>query len=373
MSVIKILHAADLHLDSPFEALSAEKAAQRRREQRELLYALSDLARTEEADLVLLAGDLLDSDSIYSETAAGLSRCLASIPAPVFISPGNHDYYTPFSPWENTDFGANVHIFKKNRLECVKVSNLPVLVFGAAFTERRSAPLLEGISVQRQEGLLNIMCIHCDPEGGSDSPYNPVTKEQLAGSGMDYVAMGHIHQGSELKKAGDTYYAWPGCPEGRGFDETGFRFVYIAQIDTETRLTTLSRKSIALRKYQDIAVDVTDGEPLLKIHSALPEDTARDIYRITLTGKTDAPPDIKKLYRELEGMFFALQLRDRTRFKENLWEKAGEDSLRGLFLKKMKLRLEAASSEEERLKIEKAARWGLAALNNSEEVSGDDY
>ena len=56
MSKLKILHSADLHLDSPFEGLTAGKAAIRRGEQRQLLSALSGLARDEKADIVLLSG-----------------------------------------------------------------------------------------------------------------------------------------------------------------------------------------------------------------------------------------------------------------------------------------------------------------------------
>ena len=68
MSKMKILHAADLHLDSPFEGLPAAKAAQRRQEQRELLKKIAHTAEAERAELVLLSGDLLDSDSAYMET-----------------------------------------------------------------------------------------------------------------------------------------------------------------------------------------------------------------------------------------------------------------------------------------------------------------
>ena len=98
MRKIRILHAADLHLDSPFEGLSAGKAAVRRSEQRELLGRLSALARTEQADLVLLRGDLLDSGRPYFETGEELIRALGRIGAPVFIAPGNHDFYSPQSP-----------------------------------------------------------------------------------------------------------------------------------------------------------------------------------------------------------------------------------------------------------------------------------
>ena len=89
---LRFLHAADLHLDSPFEGLPAGKAAIRRQEQRTLLAALADLAAEEQVDLVLLSGDLLDSANTYYETGDELVRSLQNIDAPVFIAPGNHDY-----------------------------------------------------------------------------------------------------------------------------------------------------------------------------------------------------------------------------------------------------------------------------------------
>ena len=92
--MIKLLHAADLHLDSPFEGLGESKAAVRRTEQRQLLYRIAQLAHNEKVHLVLLAGDLLDSDSAYAETGEELVKALGGIEAPVFISPGNHDFYS---------------------------------------------------------------------------------------------------------------------------------------------------------------------------------------------------------------------------------------------------------------------------------------
>ena len=94
MSRIRILHAADLHLDSPFEGLPAAKAAQRRQEQRELLKKMANTAEAEQVQLVLLSGDLLDSDSAYTETAEELVRALGGMSVPVIISPGNHDFYS---------------------------------------------------------------------------------------------------------------------------------------------------------------------------------------------------------------------------------------------------------------------------------------
>ena len=68
-----------------------------------------------------------------------------------------------------------------------------------------------------------------------NSPYNAVTKEQIASSGLRYLALGHIHQSSGLLRAGHTAYAWPGCAMGRGFDELGEKGAYLVTL-TDSRL-----------------------------------------------------------------------------------------------------------------------------------------
>ena len=365
MSKLRILHSADLHLDSPFEGLSAGKAAIRRGEQRELLTALAALARREQADIVLLAGDLLDSDNTYYETGEELIRCLGQIPAPVFIAPGNHDYYSARSPYARLKLPENVHVFTQNAIEAVELPALGARVYGAAFTEKRSGALLRGFQAPKQEGIRNLLCIHGEV-GARDSAYNPISPQELADSGMDYVALGHIHKASGLQKAGDTWYAWPGCPEGRGFDETGEKTVSLVELSEEgCRMETFP---IASRRYEVMKVDVTGSDPLLAVHTQLPDETVSDIYRIVLTGETEQSPDMNRLYAALSELFFELQLRDETRLRRSVWERAGEDTLRGLFLMKLKKRYDAAGTEEQRLAIEQAARWGLAALDNREEV-----
>ena len=369
MKEIKILHCADLHLDSPFEGLSSGKASLRRREQRELLKRLSELARTEEVDLLLLSGDLLDSDNTYYETGEELNQCLRSLTVPVFIAPGNHDYYSPKSPYARLKLPQNVYVFTKNEVEGVELGELGVCVYGAAFTEKRSGPLLRGVSAQRREDMLNIMCIHGDVGGKSDD-YNPISQEEIAASGMDYIGLGHIHKASGLKKAGDTWYSWPGCPEGRGFDETGEKTVNLIRLSKEG--CELETRCIAGRRYESVKLDITGVDPLLAIHTSLPDDTMQDIYRITLTGEAEGNLDINRLYSNLDEMFFELQIRDETRIYRGLWDYAGEDSLRGLFLKKLKDAFDTVKDDKQRSTIEQAARWGLAALDNMEEVVRHD-
>ena len=102
---------------------------------------------------------------------------------------------------------------------------------------------------------------------------------------------------------------------------------------------------------------------------ALPDETVRDIYRITLTGETAQAPDLTRLYDSLSELFFDLQIRDRTHIRRSVWERAGEDSLRGIFLMKLRALYDSAADDESRERIEQAARWGLAALDNAEEVA----
>ena len=363
---MKLLHSADLHLDSPFEALGAGKAAMRRGEQRELLSRLAALAREERVDLVLLAGDLLDSDKPYFETGEELVRCLALMRVPVFIAPGNHDFYTPKSLWSRLKLPDNVFLFTENEMRRFDLPELGVRVYGAAFTDRHSGPLLRDFCAPRQEGITNLLCLHGEL-GRADSPYDPITEEELSSSGIDYAALGHIHRASGLQRAGQTWYAWPGCPEGRGFDETGEKTVSLVTLEGES--CTLETRSIALRHYETLRVDVTGTDPLLAVHTSLPDETVSDIYRIVLTGETDDSPDLRHLQEALGELFFELQLRDETHPRLSLWERAGDDSLRGLFLKKLHARYERARDETERRQIEQAARWGLAALDRREEVT----
>jgi DNA repair exonuclease SbcCD nuclease subunit len=285
----------------------------------------------------------------------------------VVIAPGNHDYYSAKSIWARLKFPDNVFVFRSDAVKCLELEELGVRVFGAAYTDRSCRPLLEGFRAERYPGTLNLLCLHAEVDG-KDSRYCPVSSAQLAGSGLDYAAFGHVHKASGLLYAGETCYSWPGCPEGRGFDETGDRTVNLVEIDRESGRTELKLLSIARRRYEILQADISENEPLLAIHALLPENTEKDIYRILLTGETDTAPDTAALQNSLEGLFFHLQVRDETRPRRDIWEKAGSDTLRGIFLTKCRERYDAASTEEEKALVELAVRYGLAAMENREVV-----
>lgn len=211
--MLTIIHGADFHLDAPFAALPPDKARARRAEQRELLDRLAGLAEERRADVVLLSGDLLDGGQTYQETVQALARTLGGIPAPVFIAPGNHDCYGPRSVYAGTAWPDNVHIFSTVAVEGVELPGLNCVVHGAAFTTPQAdrSPLM-GFAAPR-DGRIHLMALHGDVEG--KGRYGPIALEDIAASGLTYLALGHIHACSGLQKAGDTYWAYPGCPEGR--------------------------------------------------------------------------------------------------------------------------------------------------------------
>ena len=360
--MLNFIHGADFHLDSPFAGLGPAQAAQRREEQRELLDRLADLARETGAQLVLLSGDLVDSHRVYQETARALCRCLGSIPCPVFLAPGNHDYYSPSSVYAGLDWPENVHIFSSGEMERVELKELGCAVYGRAFlAPREEGSPLAGFRAE-EDNLFRLGCLHGDT--APNSPYGPITREELAGSGLHYLALGHIHQGTGLQRAGEAWWAYPGCPEGRGFDETGEKGVL--HLTGEPGALTARFVPLARRRYGELEVDLTGRpDPLSALRAALPGGTQEDIYRITLTGEGDAP-DLRALEEALAPSFFALTLRDRTRLPRDLWARRGEDTLTGLFLEEMS-RLCQGEPDNERYQL--AARFGLAALEGGEDVS----
>ena len=360
--MVKFLHAADLHLDSPFSALKPEQAALRRREQRLLLSALAQAAKENACQLMLLAGDLFDSADAYPETVEALMSALADCGAQVFIAPGNHDCCLAGSACLRRDWPENVRIFTSETVEAVELPELGVRVYGAGFRSAQCRPLLPGFRA-KQDGMTNLMVLHGDVTNAA-SPYNAVSPADIAASGLSYLALGHIHMASGLQKAGQTFYAWPGCAVGRGFDELGQKGCYLGTLE-DSGGVQLEFLPLGGRKYEILNVPAGQ-DALASVLDALSADTSQDIYRIVLTGEADTP-DLAALREALEPRFYALQLRDATTPRRELWAGMEEDTLRGLFLRRLHARYEAAQEEPERRAIALAARLGLAAMEGREE------
>ena len=236
-------------------------------------------------------------------------------------------------------------------------------VHGAAFTapECPADRVLSGFRAP-EDGLIHIGLLHGDVTG-SASRYRPLRTADIAASALDYLALGHVHAAA-LSAAGDVPYGYCGCPEGRGFDELGDKGFLTGQVErghAELRFVPFAR-----RRYCIVQADVTDGDPLAALERTLPHDTESDIYRIRLTGTPEEPPRLPLLQEALAERFFALQLRDETSVRREVWDRCGEDTLRGLFLEELRRQYDAAPDDGARRRIEQAARFGAAAMDNRE-------
>ena len=362
--MVRVLHASDFHLDSAYGGLTPEQARRRRQESRDLVRSMVDYGNDHGAQLLLLAGDLLDSDAIYAQTAEELASALSAFRGEVVIAPGNHDYYTAGSPYATTLWPQNVHIFTSPAMERIVFPRYSCVVYGAAFTEAEVREAgLSGFRVRDEDReFVKIGLLHGEV-GSKDSRYRSIAPEDIAKSGLDYLALGHVHRYDGVQAAGAVSYAYCGCLEGRGFDELGEKGFLLGDVGNGS--IAMHFVPFARRHYCIHSVDVTGRDITAAVMESLPPRSSDDLYRIILTGEHSGEgEDLAVLKQQLSPKFYQLELRDNRISRRDIWAGCAEDSLRGL--QKMKQRLEAAESDEEQRKIELAVRFGTDALDGRE-------
>ena len=356
--MVKVLHAADFHLDSAFGSLSEERSRQRRQECRRLVDRMVDYANDHGAELMLLPGDLFDGERVYAQTAEELAAALGRFRGQVVIAPGNHDPYTARSPYARTAWPENVHIFRADSWEKLTFPQYGCTVYGAAFTAGE-AGIPEELTAA-DEGV-RLLVLHGDV-GHEGSRYRPLPTAWLSRTGVDYAALGHVHEYRGVQHAGTVAYAYPGCPEGRGFDELGEKGFLFGMVDRGR--AELQFVPFARRRYEIVTVDVTDADPARAAADGL-RGREEDIVRLILAGEVEAAIDLQALTQQLDRLCWQLEVRDETRARQDLWRGCGEESLRGLFLANLREEYDRAD-EAGRAAIEQAVRFGLAAMENRE-------
>lgn len=359
------LHTADVHLDSAFTAHFDARQAEMRR--RELLRCMSDMIeRAKGLDLLLIAGDLFDSSAVSSETIAFLKRKFSEISdTHIFICAGNHDPYTAESVYAKENFGDNVHVFS-TEAECVELPELKTRVYGASFSSSFCDEPIDIPKIEKRSGVTDILVIHADLSSrGGSSRYNMIDKNFLENCGADYVALGHIHKRSEVLRAGSTYYAYPGAPEGRGFDECGDMGCYVGSADCGSVRVEFERHCI--RRMFRVDADISGaGDSLSAAASALEAiksvGSESDIYKLTLCGRIAAGAVSAEAVRdELMRSVHYIEVRDDTRADYNIDELLQQNTLCGEFVRTMQRRIEAMSAEEKAV-AEDAMLLGIEVL-----------
>ncbi|XEC93071.1 exonuclease SbcCD subunit D [Paenibacillus tarimensis] len=242
----RFIHAADLHLDSPFRGVSDAPetvAAGLRESTFAALRNLTELAIAEEADFIVLSGDLYDAADRSLRAQLALCREwqeLGKRGIQVFVIHGNHD---PLSgaraqlelPGTVTVFGASA---PEGRPAFRRDGTLAAYVYGISYETRSVTDNLASRYVRRSDGFFHIAMLHANVDGHpAHDPYAPCKLDELAGAGFDYWALGHIHERKVLHEYPHVVY--PGNTQGRNPRETGEKGCYIVDVSAsrEVKLT----------------------------------------------------------------------------------------------------------------------------------------
>ena len=354
--MIKILHSADWHLDAPMAGFTPDQAAALQKESRLLPGKIASLCKQENCDLLLLAGDLFDGVP-SRETVNCVRDALGNLDIPVIITPGNHDFCSPDSPYIKESWPENVHIFKKAQIESVAFPKLDCCIYGAGYEGMDCPGLLKQFRAENTQKY-SIGVFHGDAMTASS--YFPITRHQLQESGLCYVALGHIHKQGSLS-AGQTLCLWPGCPMGRGYDELGPKGVVLVTLDETVQAKF---QPLDTPRFYDETVNVS-SDAVAALAGVLPVLHSDDFYRVTLSGYSDNM-DIAAL-RQQFSQISNLVLRDETIPLTELWKNIDCDTMEGLLFSALK---EAADSPVESLseKARLAARICRSILDGQEVV-----
>ena len=353
---MKFIHCADLHLDSKMDSLPSEKAKIRREEVLSTFERLADYASKINASAVIIAGDMFDTSRTTLKTRGRVLEaiCKNSNVDFLYLS-GNHDDENFVS--ELQSYPNNFKVFTDD-WQSFCYSN--IVISGVKVNSINVSTIYDTLKLD--ENNVNIVTLHgqiADYKGEEQA--EKISLPRLKNKYIDYLALGHIHEDNFGKIDERGVWAQSGCLEGRGFDELGEKGLLVGTV--EQGKADLEFVPLCRRRYRIIEADVTGRSLQETMENALTA-VDEDICRVILTGETtDETPDLAALERDFAGHCYFLQLRDETRVARDIWERAGEDSLRGLFLSELRRRYDAAADEEERKKIDLAVRFGLAALD----------
>ncbi|MDV6029216.1 MAG: DNA repair exonuclease [Phycisphaera sp. RhM] len=287
MTTRKILHAADIHLDSPLKKLDRYDSApsQRiRRASRRALENLTALAIDEDVDLVVIAGDLYDGDWPDQNTGLAFVKEAAKLVTagiPVLVIRGNHDaanQMTASLPLPKNPDGSDIFL-QTGKAESRFLEDIGVAVHGQSFRSRAEKSNMAAKYPDPVSGMFNLGMLHTGLEGAtSHAHYAPCTPAELTEKGYDYWALGHIHVRGDHQIEGGPPIVFSGNLQGRHIGEQGPKGCVLIEVDARNRCRYEFHPLDVLR-WHECVIDVS------RMHD---RDEILDAYQGWLSEQIDA-------------------------------------------------------------------------------------
>ena len=350
---MKILHMADCHLDSVMEQNLPARIAKARR--RELLLTFASViaaAEREGASVVLIAGDLFDTQTPSAGAMRYVLDCISAHSDIAFVYiEGNHDR----GAFRETPLPHNLTLVPAGESQVFSFGD-GVKLYAAGFGV--SEEVLASFACSEAEK--NILLLHGTLSASrTDGREEIIPRAVLDNKKIDYLALGHFHAHTAMRLSRGGLACYAGTPEGRGFDETGKCGVILLDTDTMKAdfLTT------AQRTLHNVEVDVTGAVTLpeieRRVHAAIAHIPESDMVRLNLTGEVEEhflkePEQIKVL---LDGRFFFAKVKDSIRLRLRADRYRNDVSLRGEFVRRVYSDTSLSDEDKERV-----LSFGLRAL-----------
>ncbi len=365
--MVKIIHSADFHIGAELSNLGI-LAENRRYETLETFGKMVSLCNEKKVEFCLISGDLFDSNNSGIAFLDAVLGYIKSAPDTEFLYvAGNHDPLDPSSPFWEKDLPSNFFVFGTD----FEVKDYPfkkVRFIGKSFSHSSMNAAAFDRSLLSDE-YVNIMLLHADLFADSSSPYNPIGREFIESLGVDYLALGHIHKRSDIMRFGNTFLAYPGCPEGQGFDEDGIKGVYLGEIDKG--VSRLSFERLSRRAFIVAEINLSNAETafdaaniiLEKIKSDHGEKFAENLYKIVMTGRNKNCSLIKpaEVLAIVSPSLYFVKIKNELKPDYDLDLLRRQVGLKGLFVNKMLEKIDAAALDE-KASLEEALYLGLEAF-----------
>ena len=371
--MIRILHTADVHLGHEFPSLR-EKGPEYRRQLLATFEQIIDMAARQNVSLLLIAGDLFDSNAVLGtpvRTVLALFKKLEAAGIRVCILPGTHDAYSEDSIYRFVDLPANVTVLTPQRVSRT-YADLGLTVYGKAFDGKLvGTSALQGLSLCA-DSKFHVGMAHCSlrMDGVTDREAMLVDKTEIGASRLDYLALGHWHSFRDCSE-GTTKAFYCGSPEPISMDQRGAGSFALITIHDRGRVD-VQQVRVGSKVFDEIAINVElvkSLEDIAQIISAKADPNL--ILEVTLKGAPNLERELdpRELEEELGGRFFSLRVLDRAseRLDDVPTEAYPQDTVAGGFIRAMEARMAKCSPDEKGICAE-ALRLGVALIQKGPQV-----